>query len=465
MLAPLDAFFHPEELEQVRERIRDRARVAGDTNEWRLRRSDQTYITVLSSAAPVRDADGTVVGAFAMMTDISERRVSEEALKDSTKRKDEFIAVLAHELRNPLAPIRSSLQILRFHHEQDAPASPVLDMLDRQVTHMVHLVDELLEISRISTGKIELHKKSTLLSTIIDTAVEASSPNVRAAGHNLRLNVPKQNIRVEVDAVRLAQVLTNLLNNAAKYSARGGQIVLSVRVITEQPDETILELVVADTGVGIAKEHLGKVFEMFSQIDRTSGRAHQGLGIGLALARNLVQLHGGTIEAHSDGIGKGSSFVIHLPMHSEVADLRDEISIAPNTESSRPLNQRHILVVDDNEDAANSITELLRVSGASVDVAYDGEHALALWRQHHHRTVLLDVGMPVMDGCELARHIRHEPEGESPTLIALTGWGQSDDRASTLAAGMNYHLVKPVEFDTLRRLLMTLPSEGAERTV
>lgn len=460
---PLDALFHPDDIERVADRVRGRATLGGDTHEWRLRRSDGAYIWVLSSATPVRDASDTLVGAFAMMTDITDRKQSEEALREATRRKDEFIAVLAHELRNPLAPVRSSLEIMR--HNDGATPPLLLDMLDRQVNHMVHLVDELLEISRISTCVIELHKQPVTLASVVDTAVDASAPNIRSAGHRLDVDLPPHAVVLNVDAVRLSQVLTNLLNNAAKYTDRGGHVFLSARVCDDAHPNTgnggpVVDISVRDTGVGISSDNLLNVFEMFSQVDRQSGRAHHGLGIGLALARNLVQLHGGTIVAQSAGLGRGSEFIVRLPYDPHDAALMRPDATDAHDASPRPLDHFHVLVVDDNRDAADSLAALLRASGASVDVTYDGRHALALWREHHHPIVLLDVGMPEMDGNEVATRIRREPEGRHSALIAITGWGQRADRLRTSAAGFNHHLVKPIEFSMLQRLLVSLTPEG-----
>jgi PAS domain S-box-containing protein len=456
---PVLSFFHPEDRERVGARISCREGMTGDTNEWRLQRSDGSYLWVISSASPVHDANSVIIGAFAMMTDITDRRRTEEALRDSTRRKDEFIAVLAHELRNPLAPIRSSLEILRFGKAEAAPVS-LLDMLDRQVNHMVHLVDELLEISRISTGVIALHKSPVALADVVETAVQASEPHIRAAGHELRVSMPDQEVVIEADAVRLAQVLTNLINNAAKYTARGGRIQLTATVSDDDEPDSKVAITVRDNGVGISSDNLTKVFEMFSQVDRDVGRAHQGLGIGLALARNLVLLHGGSIAAKSDGLGTGSEFSVRLPYVPTLQASPPERVPDVTPQGARVLDHYHVLVVDDNADAADSMSALLRAAGASVDVTYDGAHALALWGMHRHAIVLLDIGMPEMNGYELASLIRKENGGDVPVLIALTGWGQRDDRQRTSEAGINYHLVKPVDFETVQRLLATISPEG-----
>jgi CheY-like chemotaxis protein len=310
-------------------------------------------------------------------------------------------------------------------------------------------VDDLLEVSRITRGKIELRKERVELAAVVRGAVETSRPLIEANHHQLAIALPAEPVILHADAVRLAQVLTNLLNNAAKYTDPGGQIWLSAR---RQGDQVIGS--VRDTGVGIAPEKLQHVFELFMQVDRTSARAQGGLGIGLTLAKTLIEMHGGTIEAHSEGPGKGSEFIFRFP----IAEQRPLAGRAPHVEvASAPLlAPRRILVVDDNRDSADSLGALLKFLGADVRVVYNGTTALAAVQEFQPAVILLDIGMPGMDGCEVARRIREQPELQHLTLIALTGWGQEADRQGTKAAGFNYHLMKPADIGALEAVLTSL---------
>ena len=378
---------------------------------------------------------------------LAERLHVEEALRDANRRKDEFLAVLAHELRNPLAPIRNSLHILRMTVQNPA-IERVTETLERQVNHMVRLVDDLLEVSRITRGKIELRKELVEVAAILRSALETSRPLIDAAGHQLNLAIPPEPLMLEGDPIRLAQVIANLLNNAAKFTEPGGQIWISVR-----REAATVAISVRDTGGGIPPDMLPRVFEMFTQVDRRANRAQGGLGIGLALVKNLVEMHGGNVAVHSDGIGQGCEFVVRLPL--SVARLSNDL---PGNEAG-PANtpaSRRILVVDDNRDAANSLGMLLKLIGADVQIAYNGSDALEAFATCKPAVVLLDIGMPGMDGYEVARRIRQEPHSGDVTLIALTGWGQEEDRQRSRAAGFDHHLVKPPEFSTLKTLLVSL---------
>lgn len=362
------------------------------------------------------------------------------------RRKDEFLATLAHELRNPLAPIRNWVNVLRLsgsgEHGQE-----VWDMMDRQVTHMVRLVDDLMELSRITRGKIDLRLELIELVSVVAAAVEASRPLIESAGHKLTVSVPEEPLVVRADAVRLAQVFSNLLNNAVKYTESGGRITLVVR---REGESAMVS--VTDNGIGISPEALPRVFDMFVQVDGRERRPQTGLGIGLTLVRSLVEMHGGRVEAHSEGIGQGSQFVVRLPLFAGVPVSEDVRRAGVPT--FRGLTR--VLVVDDNRDAADSLAALLTTIGADARVAYDGKSALDLLDPFQPAGIFLDLGMPGMDGYELARRIRSRPDARDTVLVALTGWGQERDRRRTEAAGFNYHLAKPADLDTLQRVLASL---------
>jgi signal transduction histidine kinase len=374
---------------------------------------------------------------------LSQIERSEQKLRDSDKRKDEFLAVLAHELRNPLAPIRNSLHILRMTAQADPAAQRVCEMMQRQVNHMVRLVDDLMEVSRITRGKIELRKESVEVATVIRSAVEASRPLIDAAAHKLVLVIPAEPLILEGDPIRLAQVFSNLLNNAAKYTEPGGQICLTVR---REDDDVAIS--VRDTGRGIPNELLPRVFEMFMQID---GHANpHGLGIGLALVKTLVEMHDGNVEAHSEGVGRGSEFVVRLPL----ARTWPPADVPGTQVGSPPDVALRVLVADDNNDAADSLGMLLELIGADVHVVYSGTDALTAFATYRPAVVLLDIGMPGMDGYEVARRIRSLPRSEDVTLIALTGWGQEEDRQRSKSAGFDHHITKPPEFNALKTILL-----------
>jgi signal transduction histidine kinase/ActR/RegA family two-component response regulator len=378
-----------------------------------------------------------------------ERRRVEEELRQADRRKDEFLATLAHELRTPLAPIRNSLHILRLARGDSGAVDRLVDMMERQVNHMVRLVDDLMEVSRITRGKIELRKESVDIAAIVRSAVEINQPLIDAARHQLAIAVPPEPLTLSADPVRLTQVLANLLNNAVKYTEEGGQIWLTV-----QRAGPNVVLKVRDTGTGIRSEMLPKIFDLFTQANRTYDRAQGGLGIGLTLVRSLVSLHGGTVTVQSDGPGQGSEFVVTLPLAMEMADSRMHTSPPSQLAAFPPLR---LMVVDDNRDAADSLTMLLRFLGADVETVHDGPTALKTIRTHLPNVVLLDIGMPEMDGYDVARQIRQYPEFEHVTLIALTGWGQDDDRRRSREAGFDYHLVKPIELSALQELLARIP--------
>src|SRR5688572_26414874 len=368
-------------------------------------------------------------------------------LREADRRKDEFLATLAHELRNPLAPIRTGLHLLRITQPGSDSAEQARAMMERQLTHLIRLVDDLLEVSRISRGKIDLRRSPVELAAVVLSAVETTRPAIEAARHKLEISLPAQPLIVEADFVRIAQVIANLLNNAAKYTDPGGHIALSAR---GEASEAVIS--VRDDGVGIPAELLPRVFDMFAQVDRNLDRAQGGLGIGLALAKSLVEMHGGTIEARSEGPGRGSEFIVRLPA-SEAAP-RPAAGDAPFFASLKPARaRRRVLVVDDNVDAAEALGLLLGEMGCEVHIAHGGAAAIEAARAHPPQLVLLDISMPGVDGYGVVRRLRQELSFADVPFIAITGLGRDEDREKAHAAGFNEHLVKPVEPEALRQLL------------
>jgi signal transduction histidine kinase/ActR/RegA family two-component response regulator len=393
-------------------------------------------------------------GVVSYYFDSTRLRKAEHGLREADRRKDEFLATLAHELRNPLAPIRNGLQILRMTKGDAAAAGRVHEMLERQVGHLVRLVDDLMEVARVTRGRIELRKEAVDLAGMLRSAVETSRPLIEAAHHELIVDLPEEPVTLVADPVRLAQVVANLLNNAAKYTEEGGRIVVSARREGEQAVVSV-----RDSGVGIPIDVLPRVFDLFSQADRTYHRAQGGLGIGLTLVRTLVELHGGTVTASSDGLGKGSEFTVRLPLGLE----RTAVRARNRGEGSSVFAAHRILVVDDSRDAAESLAMLLVSLGADVHTAGDGPAALEKVVACRPSVILLDIGMPGMDGLEVARRVRQLPESRELTVIALSGWGQDEDRRRSREAGIDYHLVKPVNLDELNHLLTALAPSRATR--
>jgi PAS domain S-box-containing protein len=413
--------------------------------ERRFVRSDGETIWVKLSVALTREPGDRNARAVAVIEDVTERTHAEEDLREADRRKDEFLATLAHELRNPLAPIRNSLHIFRMAGIQDPAVARVTDMMERQVQHMVRMVDDLIEVSRISRGKIELRRERVELASVLRNAIDTSLPLVEAARHKLVVDMPPEPIVLDADPVRLSQVFANLINNSAKYTPEGGRI--GVRVAVEG---AMASVCVEDNGEGIPPNMLPRVFNMFTQVN-TGARAQGGLGIGLTLARTLVHLHGGTIEARSEGLGKGCQFLVKLPLA-----LRAETPAAidaPQASSGQPLEHRRVLVVDDNHDAADSLGMLLEFLGAEVKIVHDGRAALEAMNAFLPSAVLLDLGRPGMNGLEVARRMREDPRFSKTTLVAVTGWGQREDRRRTHEAGFDYHLVKPADLGALQAIL------------
>jgi signal transduction histidine kinase/ActR/RegA family two-component response regulator len=377
---------------------------------------------------------------------LEERERAAEALRAADQRKDEFLATLGHELRNPLAPLLTGLQLLRMGTTTDAAAGRVTAVMERQVDHLVRLVDDLLEVSRITRGVIDVQREPVDLATLLRSAVDTTRPMFDAQEHELHVQLPREQITISGDAVRLTQVFANLLTNAAKYTNQGGRIELEALRLG---GNAVIR--VRDNGIGIAPGHLRSVFEMFMQVDRSNRRAQGGLGIGLTLVRSLVQMHGGTVTAHSAGPGSGSEFVVTLP----VLETQSVARYVQRAAASAALPSRRILVVDDNRDAADTLGALLGALGAIVKVANSGPAALAILPEFRPDAVLLDIGMPDMDGYEVATRIRATAGHESTLLIALTGWGQDQDYRLSQRAGFDHHLVKPPDIAELRAVLET----------
>lgn len=389
-------------------------------------------------------------------TDVHEQRLAANELRrlaadlsEADRRKDEFLAILAHELRNPLAPLSNAAQLLRLSGSTDQGMVKVSEMIERQVAQMVRLVDDLLDISRVNHGKIELRKQRVALEPVIRQAVDAASDLAHCMEHKLTVSIPEQPIFVFADPMRLTQIVGNLLSNACKFTDRRGHIALEV-----ERTEGHAVIRVRDTGIGIAPEQLGRIFEMFAQIDTSLERSRSGLGIGLTLVKTLVEMHGGSVEVRSDGVGRGTEFIVRLPLPHEAAD-----AMPPQPTRNEPdlLRDRRILVVDDNRDAAVAVSELLGLIGNQTQMAHDGLEAVERAASFDPDIVLLDIGLPKLNGYEVARKIRQQANGAQIVLIALTGWGQDNDRKQSAEAGFDGHLTKPLDLAVLSDLLLRLP--------
>ena len=404
-------------------------------------------------AEPTRDAAGRPDGLVAVVSDIHHRKLMEQTLREAERRKDEFLATLAHELRNPLAPIRNAVAILGRKAALDPELAWSRDVIDRQAGQMSRLIDDLLDIARIASGKLLVRKERVALERAIDMALETSRPHITAAGHRLSVLLPSERVTVEADPARLAQVFANLLNNAARYTEANGEITLAAQV--EGRDAVVS---VQDNGIGFAPEVAGRLFEPFAQLTSPHERSHGGLGIGLSLVQGIVALHGGTVEARSAGPGRGSEFIVRLPLPGPNAFI-DEGKSRKETPKPLPASGVKVLVADDNRDAADSLERILSLYGYEVEVAYDGRSAIELDSAFLPSVAVLDIGMPGANGFEVARSIRESRDG-AVTLIALTGWGQEGDRRRAMDAGFDYHLTKPVDPGALNDLLVEVLSNG-----
>jgi two-component system CheB/CheR fusion protein len=409
----------------------------------------QSYRHFEVRGAPILSHDGAIEEWVGTCKDVEDSRRAEEVLREADRRKDEFIAMLAHELRNPLAPIRNAAHVLKRRGNDDMQLSWARGIIERQVAQMAHLLEDLLDVSRISQNKIQLNRSRVTLDSILDTAIEGSRPQFEQYGHTFELNMLSAPIYVDADPARLTQVFSNLLNNAAKYTERGGKIGLTVRL-----DDGIAEVEVRDNGIGIAADILPRVFDLFCQSKSALNRAQGGLGIGLSIVRSLVEMHGGTVEARSPGLGSGSSFVVRIPT---AASRQPTLRSAPPR--SAPRSALTVLVADDNRDAAETLSVVLESEGHRVCVASDGEEALSVARAHPPQVALLDIGMPKLTGHQVAVRLRAEYPGI--VLVAVTGWGQRDDMRRTAASGFDHHLVKPVDPEHLSAILAAAASAAA----
>lgn len=423
--------------------LRQRATTSGELIEIQPFQ-EQPRAVVLVVAAPVVGADQQLLGAVVVQTDVTARLRAEEALRRADRQKDVFLATLSHELRNPLAPIRTAVQLLARPGVEAQQTHWAHAVIQRQVTHMALLLDDLLDVSRITQGKLSLKRERVALPAVVDSAVEAARPLIDRKSHHLVVSLPDPPIHLVADPVRLSQVVSNMLTNAAKYTDPGGRIELAARL-----EAGTVALTVTDTGIGIAPDALPQVFEMFAQVHADRERADGGLGIGLALVKGIVDLHGGTVGATSDGIGCGTTFTVRLPV-------ADDEAARPSTHGDGLRDagaRRKVLIVDDNRDSADTLVMFLQFAGHDIRVAYDGRAGLSLAQAFRPDVALLDIGMPGMDGYALARALRAEPWGQALRLVAMTGWGRDDDRRRSAEAGFDLHLTKPVDPARIEALL------------
>jgi PAS domain S-box-containing protein len=451
---------HPEDRDRAQERIRGAIRAGeGYILEYRVVWPDGSIHWLMVRGHATYDAMGQPERTFGITLDVTSQKEAEarlaeqaEALREADRRKDEFLAMLAHELRNPLAPMTNAVEILRLQ-PNNAAAERARQVVERQLNHLGRLVDDLLDVSRINTGKITLKPERLDLVEAVERAVEGVRGFIRECGHTLEVSLPPGSLIAELDPVRLDQVIANLLKNAAKYTERGGHI----RVALERDGDSA-RIRVSDTGIGIAANLLPHVFELFTQGERGLDRAQGGLGLGLTLVRNLVRLHGGTVEAHSDGPGQGSVFEVRFPVFEYRKGTSESLAAASVAEVIRNSQidnrtSRRVLVVDDNRDSAETLAELARLWGFEIDTAFDGHSALQRASEWEPSCVVLDLGMPGLSGYEVARRLRRDRRFAGATLVALTGYGQAEDRERSRAAGFDHHLVKPVDAAELEALL------------
>jgi PAS domain S-box-containing protein len=416
-------------------------------------RSDGRRITVSLTISPIKDQSGNVVGASKIVRDVTEQKLLADDLRRlaadlsaADRRKNEFLATLAHELRNPLAPMSNMLEVVKRADGDGEVLKRAHETLERQLGQMIRLVDDLLDMNRVTHDRLELRRSEVELSSVVQQAVEVARPLVDSAGHHLTIDLPDEPIYLNADRARLAQLFGNLLNNSCKYTKPGGAISLSAKRVGEE-----VVVTVKDNGSGIPKDKLDSIFDMFMQVEQTSDRSQGGLGIGLTLVKRLTEMHGGSIEARSAGEGQGSEFIVHLPVLHRPAD-----AAPTGTDAASESPQRRVLIVDDNRDSADSLAMLMQLTGNKTYKAHDGIEAVEAIERHRPEVVLLDIGLPRMDGHEVCRRLRAQPWGKDIIVIALTGWGQEDDRRKSEEAGFNGHLVKPVDYDKLLELLSSL---------
>lgn len=413
--------------------------------EHRVRRLDGSIGWMDARAVPMLDADGEIYEWIGASTDVTERREAEEKLKQADRHKDEFLAMLAHELRNPLAPLGVAAQLLQQGRLDEARVRQTSQIIGRQVLHMTHLIDDLLDVSRVTNGLVTLDQAPADIDAVLMEAVEQVMPLMKARGHRLGYSLAPGAPLVLGDKKRLVQVVANILNNAAKYTRDGGAIELEAQI-----DGPLVRITVTDNGIGMAPEMAARAFDLFTQAERTPDRSSGGLGLGLALVKSLVELHGGTVSCDSPGIGQGSRFTVCLPRLADSDEAQPAPLAAAGGQAAAPL---HILVVDDNVDAALTLAMLLEMDGHAVTVEHRSQDALARARAAPPDACLLDIGLPDLDGKELARRLRADPATAGATLVAITGYGQDSDRETALAAGFDHYLVKPIDTDALQAIL------------
>jgi PAS domain S-box-containing protein len=419
--------------------IAHRTRVS---NEIELVRADGTVIYVQNDVEPLIDTQGTIYGCVSVCVDLTDRKLAESVLRDADRRKDEFLATLSHELRNPLAPIRTALEVMRLGRDNWELVDKARLTMERQLTHLVRITDDLLDVSRITQNKVELRRDRIDLRTVLHSAIESTRPLIDAQGHTLMLDLPRLPLWVDADFTRLSQVFANLLNNATKYTERGGQI-----SVAASPDDRHCRIVVSDTGLGVPQPMLQRIFEMFAQVQEFRDRTQGGLGIGLTLAKRLVELHGGTIDAASEGPGCGTTFTVRLPLALAIGRAAAAEEVAGDS-----TGECRVLIAEDNPDAAEMMRMMLTFKGHDVRVAANGLQAVAIAEQFDPHIGFLDIGMPGVDGYEAARRIR-DLLGTRIVLVALTGWGQDEDKRRSKEAGFDHHLTKPPEPDVLDKLI------------
>ena len=442
------AYMHPDDVAR-KLRLWNQARATGQPfeAEYRLRGVDGSYRWQLTRALPARDATGAIVRWYGSVVDVDDHRRAEEALRQADRRKDEFLAMLAHELRNPLAPIRHALEVQARSDDAVAVSREMRETMERQVKHLVRLVDDLLDVSRLTTGNITLRCEPVDVRDLVADAIETCRELIDAKGHRVTTDLPAEALIVDGDRIRLVQVLTNILNNAAKFTGNGGEIHIAVG-----GRSGAIDIRVRDSGVGISEERLPRIFDLFFQSDQSPDRAHGGLGVGLTLARRLVDLHVGTLTASSAGVGCGSEFCMALPRATADRSMSIAAPQSAATSQQPPVRLR-VLVVDDYIDATRALERLLTVMGHEVIVANDGKSGIELAERVRPDVILLDIGLPEMDGYSVARSLRSLPAISTTRIIALTGYGAEQARKSAREAGFDLHLVKPVDADELQAAL------------
>jgi PAS domain S-box-containing protein len=423
--------------------------------EFSYRGDDGRDVWLLTTAVPFRGADGEVLGAIVVLQDVTAHKEANRALQAADRRKDEFLATLAHELRNPLAAIRNAAVILKAMESSNPEARWVPEVIDRQLAQMSRLLEDLLDVSRIAHDKLALRRQRIELSEVVHNAIETCGPQLDAGNHSIKVSLPERSIPLHADPVRLEQVFSNLISNAAKYTPPGGHI----RITGERRGD-IVAISVKDDGIGISPEMLPRLFQIFSQGERALESSQGGLGVGLSLVRGLLELHGGRVEAKSDGIGKGSEFTVHLPVMSESSS--EAVSSGPAAKDHAVAAKCRVLIADDARDSADSLAVILAMKGHETHTAYDGEEAMAAAARLRPDVVILDIRMPKRNGFEACRWIREQAWGKTMVLIALSGWGTEDDRRRTEEAGFDHHLVKPVAPEVLFALVAPRPSQSGE---